>query len=48
MKELNLQVVFCSPDKTESIGEECDVILPVLRTSRDSMQMGIVKFNQEN
>ena len=45
MKELNLQVVFCSPDKTESIGEECDVILPVLRTSRDSMQMGIVKFN---
>lgn len=48
MKELNLQVVFCSPDKTESIGEECDVILPVLRTSRDSMQMGIVKFHQEN
>ena len=48
MKELNLQVVFCSPDKTESIGEECDVILPVLRTGRDSMQIGIVKFHQEN
>lgn len=48
MKELNLQVVFCSPDKIESIGEECDVILPVLRTGRDSMQMGIVKFHQEN
>ena len=47
MKKQNLQVIFCSPDKTESIGNECEVILPVLRVRADSMQLGIVQFHEE-
>lgn len=47
MKKQNLQVLFCSPDKTESIGNECEVILPVLRVRLDSMQLGIVQFHEE-
>lgn len=47
MKRQKLQVIFCSPDKTESIGNECEVILPVLRVRADSMQLGIVQFHEE-
>lgn len=47
MREQKMQVIFCSPDKTESIGNECEVILPVLRVRADSMQMGIVQFHEE-
>lgn len=44
MKQQNLQMVFCAPDKTEIIGSECDVILPVLRTRIDLMEMGSVEM----
>ena len=44
LRAQNLQVIFCSPDKTESIGNECEVILPVLKVRADSMQLGIVQF----
>ncbi|MBO6157873.1 MAG: hypothetical protein J6P72_01270 [Firmicutes bacterium] len=44
LRSQDLQVIFCAPDKTESIGEACDVILPVLRTSPDQMLLGIVQF----
>lgn len=37
MREQKLQVIFCSPDKTETIGNECEVLLPVLRVRPDSM-----------
>lgn len=47
MKEQKLQVIFCSPDKTESIGNECEVILPVLRVRADRMEIGIVQFHEE-
>lgn len=47
MKQQKLQVIFCSPDKTETIGNECEVILPVLRVRADSMQLGIVQFHEE-
>ena len=47
MKKQNMQVIFCSPDKTESIGNECEVILPILRVRPDSMQLGIVQFHEE-
>ena len=47
MKKQNMQVIFCSPDKTESIGNECEVILPVLRVRADSMQLGVVQFHEE-
>lgn len=48
LKSQNLQVVFCAPDKTETIGNECEVILPVLKVRPDSMQLGIVQFHEEN
>lgn len=47
MKGQKLQVVFCAPDKTESIGNECEVILPVLRLRPDYMKSGIVQFHEE-
>ena len=47
MREQRLQVIFCSPDKTEAIGNECEVILPALRVRPDSMQLGIVQFHEE-
>lgn len=45
MKRQGLQVIFCSPDKTETIGNECEVILPVLRIRADTMRLGIVQFH---
>lgn len=47
MRQQKLQVIFCSPDKTETIGNECEVLLPVLRVRPDSMQLGIVQFHEE-
>lgn len=46
MKEQDLQMIFCAPDKTELIGNECEVILPVLRTRPDLMEIGIVEMHQ--
>ncbi|MBO2536541.1 SbcC/MukB-like Walker B domain-containing protein [Rummeliibacillus suwonensis] len=46
MKEQNLQMIFCAPDKTELIGNECEVILPVLRTQADLMEIGIVEIHK--
>lgn len=45
MRQQGLQVIFCSPDKTETIGDECEVILPVLRIRPDSMRLGVVQFH---
>lgn len=45
MKKQKLQMVFCAPDKTDLIGNECNVILPVLRTRADLMEIGIVEMN---
>ena len=45
MKEQNLQMLFCAPDKTELIGNECNVILPVLRTRPDLMEIGIIEMH---
>ena len=46
MKKQNLQMIFCAPDKTELIGNECNVILPVLRTRSDLMEIGIVEMHK--
>ncbi len=48
MKTQGLQVIFCSPDKTETIGNECEVILPVLRVRPDSMRLGVVQFHDRS
>ena len=47
LRSQRLQVVFCSPDKTDSIGNECEVILPVLRVAADKMELGVVQFHKE-
>ena len=48
-KNQDFQVIFCAPpNKLESIGNECEVILPALRVRADSMQLGIVQFYEEN
>ncbi|KAF5050269.1 putative exonuclease SbcCD, C subunit [anaerobic digester metagenome] len=46
MKEQKLQMIFCAPDKTELIGNECNVILPVLRTRVDLMEIGIIEIHE--
>lgn len=47
LRSQRLQVIFCSPDKTDSIGNECEVILPTLRVAADRMELGIVQFHEE-
>lgn len=46
MKQQKLQMIFCAPDKTELIGNECNVILPVLRTRADLMEIGIIEMHE--
>ena len=46
MKEQNLQMIFCAPDKTELIGNECEVVLPVLRIQSDLMEIGVVEMHK--
>ena len=47
-KNQNFQVIFCAPpNKLESIGSECGVIIPVLKVSNDNMQIGKVKFREQ-
>lgn len=46
MKEQRLQMIFCAPDKTELIGNECEVVLPVLRTQSDLMEIGIIDMQK--
>ncbi len=47
-KNQNFQVIFCAPpNKLESIGSECGVIIPVLKVSNDNMQIGKVQFHEQ-
>ncbi len=47
-KNQDFQVIFCAPpNKLESIGSECGVIIPVLKVSNDNMQIGKVKFHEQ-
>lgn len=47
-KNPNFQVIFCAPpNKLESIGSECGVIIPVLKISNDNMQIGEIKFHEQ-
>ncbi|MDD3137939.1 MAG: SbcC/MukB-like Walker B domain-containing protein [Lachnospiraceae bacterium] len=46
MKQQKLQMIFCAPDKTELIGNECNVILPVLKTRVDLMEIGIIEIHE--
>lgn len=47
-KSQNFQVIFCAPpNKTDSIGYECDTIIPVIKIRNDNMQIGSVQFYEE-
>ena len=46
MKEQKLQMIFCAPDKTELIGNECEVVLPVLRVRPDVMEIGSIVMHE--
>lgn len=47
-KNQDFQVIFCAPpNKLESIGSECSVIIPVLKISNDNMQIGEIKFHEQ-
>ena len=47
-RDQNFQVIFCAPpNKLESIGSECGVIIPVLKNGNDDMQIGKVRFHDE-
>jgi hypothetical protein len=46
MKMQKLQMIFCAPDKTELIGNVCNVVLPVLRTQADLMEIGIIEMHE--
>ena len=47
-KNQNFQVIFCAPpNKLESIGSECGVIIPVLKITNDNMQIGKVRFHEQ-
>ena len=46
-KGQDFQVVFCAPpNKLESIGSECGVIIPVLKRSKQDMRIGQVRFHE--
>lgn len=47
MRSQGLQMIFCAPDKTELIGSECEVVLPVLRTAPDMIQIGAVEMHED-
>jgi uncharacterized protein YPO0396 len=47
-KSQNFQVIFCAPpNKTDSIGYECDTIIPVIKLRKDNMQIGSVQFHDQ-
>jgi uncharacterized protein YPO0396 len=47
-KNQDFQVIFCAPpNKLESIGSECGVIIPVLKYSNDNMQIGEIRFHEQ-
>lgn len=44
-KNQRFQVIFCAPsNKTDSIGYECNTIIPVIKIRNDNMQIGSVQF----
>lgn len=45
MKEHHLQMIFCAPDKVDLIGNECEVVLPVLKVRPDVMKIGSIRFH---
>ena len=46
-KSQDFQVIFCAPpNKLDSIGKECDAIIPVKKIKKSNMIIGVVKFHE--
>jgi energy-coupling factor transporter ATP-binding protein EcfA2 len=45
-RQKNFQVIFCAADKLNSIGSRCDIVIPVMKYSRDNMQTGEIQFHK--
>lgn len=44
----HFQVIFCAPpNKLDSIGKQCDAIIPVRKINKSNMTLGAVKFNEQ-
>lgn len=44
-KMQDFQVIFCAPpNKLDSIGKECDTVIPIKRISKGNMILGAIKF----
>ena len=43
-QELNMQTIFCGASKLESIGANCQVILPVLKISKTCQTLGSIEM----
>lgn len=44
-KTQEFQVIFCAPpNKLDSIGKECDAIIPIKRINKSNMTLGAIKF----
>ncbi len=45
-KSQDFQVIFCAPpNKLDSIGRECDTIIPIKKINKSNMTLGVVKFH---
>lgn len=44
-KTQEFQVIFCAPpNKLDSIGKECDAVIPIKKISKSNMTLGAIKF----
>ena len=46
-KSQDFQVIFCAPpNKLDSIGKECDVVVPIKKINKSNMILGAIKFHE--
>lgn len=47
-KTQDFQVVFCAPpNKLDSIGKECDAVIPIKKINKSNMILGAIKFYEQ-
>ncbi len=46
-KTQEFQVIFCAPpNKLDSIGKECDAVIPIKKINKSNMTLGAIKFHE--
>lgn len=47
-KGQDFQVIFCAPpNKLDSIGKECDAVIPIKKINKSNMVLGAIKFHEQ-